>query len=140
LRDDASGNLYDTDSGSSYVKGNVFYGHGISVLTDESPQYQNFSDASVIKFKGSQYIYEHTYICRVSAGEMNSTTNPSYVYGKDSSSTHPGNEVRNVNCPAFITTIGLYDNENRLMAVGKFAKPIYKTAVMDMSLIVKFDL
>ena len=59
----------------------------------------------------------------MNAGEFNAPTNPTAVYGSDATSTYASNELRNHEV-AYITTIGLYDQHNRLLAVGRMAKPL----------------
>ena len=39
----------------------------------------------------------------------------------------------------YVTTIGLYNNSNELMAIGKTAKPIKNDKEMALSFIVRFD-
>lgn len=144
LRDDASGNLYDSSSGSSYIKGNVFYYHGVFVLTNTGSIYQNFgiNNQTNIRFKSTHHIYEHAYFCRIGRSEMNASTNPTYVLGSDSSSVSSSEDIRFTHSEfaPFITTIGLYDNENRLLAVARSAQPIYNDPEQDLNFLVRFDL
>ena len=39
----------------------------------------------------------------------------------------------------YVTTVGLYDDFGRLLAVAKLARPIQKLSNVDMTFIVKFD-
>ena len=43
------------------------------------------------------------------------------------------------NFKPYITTIGLYDEHSRMLAVGKMAQPIQKTDDVDMNFIVRWD-
>ena len=39
----------------------------------------------------------------------------------------------------YITTIGLYDDKARLLAVGKFAEPVQKRNDIDMNFVIRWD-
>jgi len=39
----------------------------------------------------------------------------------------------------YVTTIGLYNDANELVAVGKLAQPVPKSRYTDMTFVVKFD-
>ena len=39
----------------------------------------------------------------------------------------------------YITTVGLYDEQARLLAVGKLAQPIQKLDDVDMNFVVRWD-
>jgi hypothetical protein len=64
---------------------------------------------------------------------MNGTLNPSFVSGSHNTIIHS-------NMPTYITTIGLYDDENRLLAIGKLARPIYNDPEQSLSIEVQFDM
>lgn len=137
--DDGFGNIYDIASGSSFVKGNIFYYHGIAIFTDTGSFEQSIGLNTNIRFKSTHYIYEHNYLCHIGAGEMNIPTNPSARYATDSDSTHSEEDVRNINV-AYITTIGLYTDENELVAIGKLANPLYNDPNQEMNILIRFDL
>lgn len=139
-QDNGSGSLYDVASGSSEIVGNVFYKQGIVVMTNTGSFAQNVgTDTTTISFKSSHYIYEHNYLCRMNAGDFNSPTNPTAVYGSDADSTHESNQLRFADT-AYITTIGLYDAQNRLLAVGKLAKPLYNDPEQSIAVLLRFDM
>ena len=95
LKDDGDGNLYDNAYSASYVShksgshengkfdfsklthttgsvvGNVFYDHGVIVITDTGSRYvdvaqKRASDGYSLKYKATQTIYEHEYTCIIS--------------------------------------------------------------------------
>ena len=43
------------------------------------------------------------------------------------------------NFAPYITTIGLYDDDNELLALGRLAKPIKNDKELDISVILRFD-
>jgi len=40
----------------------------------------------------------------------------------------------------YVTTIGLYDDFGRLLAIGKLGRPIQKLQNVDMTFVIKFDI
>ena len=200
LKDDSYGNLYDVAHSASYasrvptstysgsVVGNVFYDHGIIVITDTG-SYSNVgietgSNGFSLQFDSTQTIYEREYVCSVGEGEFQHTTNRSLKIGQSGSvafsgSTYPTStdlnktykntifddypygltgfatssyknsqyeigteligEATHSHFATYVTTIGLYNNFNELVAVGKTAKPIKNEKEMVLSFVVRFD-
>lgn len=110
----------------------------------------------VLTWQSSQPIYTHNYHCRVRDFELNYTYNPSSISGSyntvydnnldvysTSSLVNTGVQNSNVTGSAFtpyITTVGLYNDANELIAVGKLNRPVPKTQDTDMTIIVKIDI
>ena len=201
LQDDGRGNLYDvaysasfasktpnvnTNSGS--VVGNIFYEHGIVVITDTG-SYSNVgiatgSNGFNLQFDSTVTIYEREYVCGVGENEFRHSTNRSLKVGQSGSvafsgsgypastdlnstfkntidDTFPygltgfatgsyknglyevGTELIGVathsHFATYVTTIGLYNNSNELVAIGKTAKPIKNEKEMILSFVVRFD-
>lgn len=65
-----------------------------------------------------------TYFCRANPDEFNYSTNPTYVSGSLNSIKYSYfiKEPK-----TYITSIGLYNRKNELLAIGKFRRPILKT-------------
>jgi hypothetical protein len=97
------------------------------------------TDTTTITYKASHYIYEHNYICRIGAGEYNSPTNPTAVYGSDATPVYASNELRTVGL-AYISTVGLYNDENELLAIGRLANPLNNDPLQSLSIKVRFDM
>lgn len=149
LYDDGYGNLYDSTESSSfasnrsgYHRGNVFYEHGNIVITSLSSSYQSFgtgSNAVIVKFKSTQKIYELEAYCTAKEGEFNLSWNPSLrVSGSltipDLLPLTTGSEFS-----TYPTTIGLYDDNGALIAVGKTAQPIRNDSDLAMTFVVRVD-
>ena len=110
----------------------------------------------VVSWQSSQPIFTHNYHCKLRESEYNFTYNPSalssslktvYDSNQDiysiSASVSNGYLNNNVTGSAFqpyITTVGLYNDANELIAVGKMSRPVPKSANTDMTLIVKIDI
>jgi hypothetical protein len=110
----------------------------------------------VLSWKSSHPIFTHNYHCKVRDFEFNYTYNPSAlssslgtVYDNEntvystSGSIVKGELNNNITGSEFrpyITTVGLYNDANELIAVGKVNRPVPKTADTEMTIIVKIDI
>ena len=110
----------------------------------------------VLEWESSQPIFTHNYHCKIRDFEYNYTYNPSAlsgstgtVYSSDgeiystSGSINKGDRQSNITGSVFqpyITTVGLYNDANELIAVGKMAQPVPKSANTEMTIIVKIDI
>ncbi len=153
ILDDGEGNLYVSASDPRQYVGDIIYPHGIVVLTDNPHNQQELLN---ITFKSSQPIFTHNYHCKVREFENNFTYNPSAltsslktVYDNEgnifstSASISDGRLNNNVTGSSFtpyITTVGLYNDANELIAVGKLNRPVPKPANTEMTIIVKIDI
>jgi hypothetical protein len=92
-------------------------------MTFDSSSYY-FQGASTERIEAS-YIF-----VRIKSDEFNYTNNPTYVTGSNGF-IHP--KYRNNDFGlTYITTIGLYDKDENLVAVAKLSKPIKKTIEREM--------
>lgn len=161
--DDAEGNLYLSGSSTTKV-GDIVYPHGMAIVTNPTywPMlYGVFTTPSslarvTMSFQNTQPIFTHNYHCKIRESEYNFTYNPSalssslktvYDNGGDMYSTasavSDGVIKDNLTGSAFqpyITTVGLYNDANQLIAVGKIGQPIPKSANTEMTIIVKIDI
>ena len=91
-----------------------------------------------MKVRKSEYVPARHYFIRIKNRDFNYSNNPTYVYdGTDG--THAKGTIRNtdfVNDPrTYITTVGLYNDNNELVAVAKLSRPAIKT--FDTELLIK---
>ena len=157
--DDAEGNLYLSGSSTTRV-GDIIYPHGMAIVTN--PGYYSIVNnaltnaAATMSFQNTQPIFTHNYHCRIRESEYNFTSNPSAlssslktVYDSEgsiystASIVNDGVIKNNLTGSAFqpyITTVGLYNDANELIAVGKTGQPIPKSANTEMTIIVKIDI
>ena len=118
--------------------GNVFHEHGIAVVS--SPHYR-YNTLSFLPFEGSYRstvdIFELSVLVRVDSSEYNMSLNPTLT--SDNDMTYMP-FVSGSDFTPYITTIGLYDDYGRLLAVGKLAQPIKKRSDIDMNFLIRIDL
>jgi hypothetical protein len=161
--------LYDNSflSSTAYqtnVVGNLFYEHGIATLTNTNyPRYFSgslhtgtavignqdtaiFSDNFRVKFKNTRILYEQKIKCVAKASDFNLTINPTArktVVGGCNDEILSVQELadfaKDPDFNPYVTTVGLYDDFGRLLAIGKLARPIQKLKNVDMTFVVKFD-
>ena len=154
------GLLYNS---SNLVKGLVFYQSGIAILSTSSFESisdffsssagtssiaQAFVSSSItascdalrhrlqnLSFNNTTEINSTIYFCRAPHNKYNHSSNPTYL----SSSTI---RVKNVNTDppvAYITTVGLYNSNNELLAVAKLSEPLRKDPTNEITLRVRLD-
>jgi len=167
LDDDGEGGLYKSGSNPRDYAGDIIYPHGLIVITDavytdqirkafgksySQPNLQNLE----IGWESSQPIFTHNYHCKVRESEYNFTYNPTalssslqtvrdnnkdiYNVSASVSNGYLNNNVTGSSFQPYITTVGLYNDANQLIAVGKMSQPVPKPANTEMTIIVKIDI
>ena len=120
------------------IVGNVIYTHGQIIITDKTlATYYNSYVDGILSWKSNLPIYTHNYHCKIKTAEFNHTLN------KTALDTLTGEKTGNVSGSYFqpyITTVGLYNDANELIAVAKMGQPLPKSADTDMSIVVKLDM
>jgi hypothetical protein len=92
--------------------------------------------ANDFQARNSEKITSTHYFVRVKNGEYNFSNNPSYVTG----SVGQLAEASFVGDPkTYITTVGLYNSKNELLAVAKLSQPLLKSFQREALLRVKLD-
>ena len=150
-----------SEGGINFI-GNIFYAHGLIILIN---QYYNFPSTETfnISFKNEHIIYENEVRCIVKESDYNLTYNPTilkykgqYIVptsGSNSIMTGSNNSfiltgsfdstvkdfATGSNFQPYMTTIGLYNDDNELLMVAKLAQPIALSSDTDMTFIVKYD-
>ena len=84
-------------------------------------------------------IYEHTIVCQIGPSEYNTTFNPTSFETTTAGTSSFNAELVSGSVVPMVTTIGLYNNFNELLAVAKLSKPITRMKHTDQTFIVKFD-
>jgi hypothetical protein len=184
IKDDGNGNLYDVSQAQSqyidlnwvtlnYITtgslsgtgvtfvGNIFYAHGLIVLTKQGGDYIEFTietNPKTISFQNEHIVYENEVRCIVRESDFNLTYNPTLLQygaqtivpisgsasnGYTTTGSFDNSTVKDFATGSFfqpyVTTIGLYNDDNELLMVAKLAKPIVLSSDTDMTFIVKYD-
>lgn len=146
LFDNGRGGIYSGSMTGTLV-GNIFYPEGLVVLT--APNLNDFALSSSmsgnlkwnINFKGTHIIPVKIFRCRAPAGELNCSTNPTYFTSNNNLSSSVRNErtVIMPNNTTYITKVGLYDAEFKLVGVISLAHPIRKDEHQDLMIRARLD-
>ena len=157
-------NHYKSSDGSPYV-GNIFYSSGMVAITQPgveetalatlgigdmiigenfiidplSVEGKAFTGINQLKFQGSHLIYEHEYQCTLDEYEFNDTLNPSARKIRSHQSQDLADFATGSLFKPYITTVGLYNENNELLVVGKLGQPTRTSDETDTTLIVRWD-
>ena len=91
-------------------------------------------------FQNNTKINSTLYFCRATADEFNYSTNPTYVDSTTGQIVVIDNAQDSVERSfAFVTTVGLYDANEELLAVAKLSRPVEKNVEKDLTFRVRLD-
>jgi hypothetical protein len=138
------------DSSGSYGQatyGSSFYG----VEGSDNNTILNYITSSNVtcSFSSSYKIHETQYKCTISENEFNFSQNPSLSSGSTSISSSAGtfftpgqyltNNVTGSYFSPYVTTVGLYDENQNLLAVGKLSQPLPVSPTTDTTILINLD-
>lgn len=103
-----------------------------------STRFPNTTDTA-ITFQNNTTINSSLIFCRVSADEFNYSSNPSFTDAEGRIAVIDAGEEATQKTFSFITTVGLYDAGNNLLAVAKLSRPIEKNDEKDLTVRVRLD-
>ncbi len=137
ITDDGEGGLLY----SGTKVGDIIYEHGIAIISNFLPSSRPTtlvtSDNVTCSFQSTMTIYESQYKCTFLPDEFNSSNNPTIISG---SKGVPYDFSTGSYFEPYITTVGLYNNANQLVAVGKLSQPLQSSNVTDTTVLVNLDL
>jgi hypothetical protein len=163
LLDDGEGNIYALSSslsgiGEDTIVGNIFYSQGIITITKNPSTAPDINWFSLFNkgitwvtllprlyFSSSFTIYETQYKCTIRENEFNYSMNPSLLVSGGLNQIINGKAtykdfVTSSDFSPYVTTIGLYDEDQNLLAIGKLAKPLPTSQTTDTTILVNLDL
>jgi hypothetical protein len=94
------------------------------------------SGSSYFAARSEEKVTSTHYFVRITNAQFNFSNNPTFVTGSTGTFLHPS-MLRNPS--VYVTTIGMYDDMNRLLAVAKLSKPLLKTFNREALIKVKLD-
>ena len=166
ITDDENGNLLE----SGNKVGDIVYQHGMVILTafgstitgsvygvglnigygfsqygtDTVQELTDIITSNNVKidFQSTMTIYESQYKCTFNPNEFVYSQNPSIISGSWCGSKEGKlyDFATGSYFEPYITTVGLYDNSNQLVAVGKLSQPLQSSNVTDTTVLVNLDL
>jgi hypothetical protein len=161
--DDGEGNLIFESTGQ--IIGQIFYPHGLAILTNNTigsttglygtavygagvygggggpsnAVIENFVTSSNVtcSFSSSLTIYESQYKCTINENEFNFTLNPTAISGSTDGTVY--NFITSSYFAPYVTTVGLYDENQNLLAIGKLSQPLPTSATTDTTILINID-
>lgn len=118
-------------SGSATVR-NMQFSSSINQLVDGLRNY-----VEKVDFHNQTNLYSTIYFCRATNSEFNYSSNPTFVDDNKRIRVTSGSNI--LQTRTYITTVGLYDSNDNLLAVGKTNRPIPKSPDTETVLRVRLD-
>ena len=144
-----NGDAYQTN-----VVGEVFYKHGLMVISDPRPIYNNVftgrsgswdyttgGDAGfTAKYKSTKELHEVSLLCEISSNDFNVSQNVSLRENDNINNSILKSFVTGSDFKPYFTTIGLYNDTGDLLAIGKMGSATQVRNDVDITVKVRFDL
>lgn len=135
-QDDRSLLYHTLGRGTTHV-GNAFYNHGMLVLGSITSRFMDIKEATA---RGTHTIWEKEIACTVGAGEFNRSTNPTLQqYNPTTNQFEYRPFTTGSDFKPYVTSIGLYDDYGRLVAIAKLGFPTKLPDNVDTTFIVRYD-
>ena len=133
-----------------------FYESGSEYTFPSPPDIDQYPGQATISFKNNLPIYTQNFNIKVADYEYNFSMNPTaqsgsstYLYSGSNNLTGStyfrpsgvlADNVTGSYFQPYITTVGLYNDQQELLAVGKLATPVKKPADTELTIIVRLDI
>jgi hypothetical protein len=136
--DDGEGNIISSQL--SEKVGNIIYQHGMVIITDgQSLSVADITQATNVtcSFSSSLKIFETQYKATISEFEYNFSQNPSIISGSTDGSVY--DFTTGSFFQPYVTTVGLYNEAQELLAVGKLSQPYPLSRTTDTTFYINID-
>ena len=104
--------------------------------SNNSSFFTKISKGEYFSARREEVITSQHYFCRVPNKEFNFSSNPTFTSGSNGKFTIP---TFYKNPKTFITQVGLYNDDNELLAIAKLSKPLLKSYSREAIIKVKLD-
>ena len=122
-----------SSTGGSYTGSNTLFSPASHSL---HRMFHAISSGSLFQARREEQVTSTHYFCRVKNSKFNKSNNPTWSSG---SSALPLEIFRDGKEKTYITTVGLYDDSDDLLAVAKLSQPILKSRSREALIKVKLD-
>lgn len=151
LTDDGEGNILLNAAASGIsitneIVGNIFYEHGIVTMLTASLSSPTLYDRVIFglngasnmtcSFSSSITLYETQYRVNIRENEFNFSLNPSLLSGSEGAIY---NFATGSDFTPYLTSIGMYDDSQNLLAVAKLSQPLKIDSTTDINILVNLD-
>ncbi len=141
-----SGSIDAADSGTGKVmmEGNLVPDFVVSASIDDINNHiatTRFGSGSetFLTFQNNTFINSTLYFCRATADQFNFSTNPTYTDADGKIVVIDTAQQGIQKSFSFVTTVGLYNGNEDLLAVAKMSRPIMKNDEKDLTFRVRLD-
>ena len=86
--------------------------------------------------RSSERVFATHYFCRLKNAEYNFSNNPTFTSGSQGIFTHPSMYK---DPKVYVTTVGLYNDRNELLATAKLSKPLLKSFTREALIRIKLE-
>jgi hypothetical protein len=94
---------------------------------------------TAITFQNTTNINSTLIFCRASADEFNYSSNPTFIDSDDRIVVIDVGQEDTQQSFTFVTSVGMYDANDNLLAVAKLSRPVEKSPERDLTLRVRLD-
>ena len=112
------------------------YHNNVSDVSGSLSLFNKISLGGDFQMRRTENVSTSHYFVRANNREFNFSNNPTFITGSTGQFVQPTFET---NPKVYITTVGLYDDGNELLAVAKISKPIEKSFDKEVAIKVKLD-
>ena len=130
---------FSSSNSSPYI-GNCFHSNGLAVLTH--PDFVDGTKTNGIhslKFQNTHLIHQNEYLCSIDEHEFTTTRNTSARKTKSSNDQNLSDFTTSSLFQPYVTTVGLYNEDNELLVVGKLGQPIRMSTDTDTTFAIRWD-
>ena len=125
---------------SASLFGTALYGTAFYGTTDSEEINELITGSNITcSFESTITLYETQYKCTVRENEYNFSQNPTIISGSSNSGQMLDFATGSYFTP-YVTTVGLYNNNKELVAVGKLAQPLPLSTTTDTNIIINLDM
>lgn len=133
VTDDGEGNILFNNT----KMGNIIYSHGLIIATNVSIVGMTSATNITMSFNSTYTIHETQYKCTIRESEFNFSLNPTLLSGSSNDTLY--NWATGSYFSPYITTVGLYNDRQELLAIAKLAQPLPSSRTTDMNIIINID-
>ena len=133
------GAISSTPMSASFIPGFVVSSSIDGILDHIAETRFGSGQNTTITFQNNTKINSTLYFCRATADEYNYSSNPSYTDPQGRIRVIGEGDERVQKSFAFVTTVGLYDANEELLAVAKLSRPVEKNDEKDLTFRVRLD-
>lgn len=129
----------DTNVAATFVPDLMYSGSVDNILDHIASCRFGSGTYSAMTFQNVTNINSSLIFCRATADEFNFSSNSSYTDDTGRIIVIDESEIGQQTSFTFVTSVGLYDSSNQLLAVAKLSRPVEKNNEKDMTFRIRLD-